>query len=233
MSLLNTDNIALELQQRIGLVVITHLLPTNNKMKMYRVKCDCGTSFDAYAKRLRHAVKTNFALCCDRCESESHVSRVNPFMRVFPFKQKIGRAKVLANAGVKNKNKCYTIQCDCGYVSHVSAATLMAHGHIKKGYKCPQCRTEESRYQRLQFMDTIGSKALSSWRYMVKQCYQRGRTQRMLSKPWHDFFAFFNDMKEPKEGQCLVQLRQYGTYKKEGCVWMDQKTFMANKHRLG
>lgn len=147
--------------------------------------------------------------------------------------KKIGHVTVLRDMGSKNKSKIYLVRCECGCIQQVYGKKLVVNESAKSSFTCKKCKEDKTRIEKIRFLKEIRSKAFSSWLYMVDKCYPKtGYIRRTIDEKWFDFFEFFNDMKEPKDNECLMLKGLVGEYNKRNCVWADQSFFISNVNRM-
>lgn len=143
--------------------------------------------------------------------------------------KRIGHVTVLRDMGTKNKSKIYLVRCECGNLEYVYGKRLVTNEKVKTDFSCMKCKKDKTRIEKIRFLKTIGSKSLSSWFYMIEQCYPKtGPIRRTINEKWFDFFNFFNDLKEPKENECLMLKGMIGEYNKRNCIWIDKAKFISN-----
>lgn len=147
--------------------------------------------------------------------------------------KRIGNVTVLRDMGCVNKRKQYLVKCSCGNLHRTNGKTLVCKGLNNTDYSCPKCTKNPTRKNMFLLFRSTNDRVLSSWDYMIKQCYKpTGILKRTICPEWFDFFKFLKDMGEPKHNDdVLVLLPDVGEYNKKTTIWMDKSKFLSLRSR--
>lgn len=142
---------------------------------------------------------------------------------IFGYLKVIRAGEIIRTKKGKRTIHTWVCKCCCGKI--VTACV----GQLRSGVTthCGCQRLKRSIASGRKNSDGSPSRAYTAWSHMLCRCNNKknkgysnyGGRGIKVSREWHSFDAFFNDMGHPPKGSSLDRINNNGNYNKANCRW--------------